>query len=315
MHPVCPGDIFVARLPRNTSAAQYKHDSTLKTDMWNLRTAALRLGALLLRMMMISGAPFLGTAFLGTAFFGTAFVTPARLNAQPAEQGAGAPAGEPRTLYARPQAPRGTIVMLPGGSGDISLDDDGDFARGKNFVVRTRDLWLARGYAVMIPDAGDGQNLRGLRNTPEYAKIVRDLVHAAHARAQGPVFLLGTSQGAVAAMNGAAHLSKAELAGVILTESVSRRSKSGETVFDASPDRVTAPALIVANRDSACRVAPADDAPRIAAAMTGASEVKVIYVRGGVTRSRECGSESPHGYFGIENAVVDQIADWLDAHR
>jgi hypothetical protein len=39
----------------------------------------------------------------------------------------------------------------------------------------------------------------------------------------------------------------------------------------------------------------------------------VIYVQGGVTRSWECGSESPHGYFGIENAVVDRIATWLDA--
>jgi pimeloyl-ACP methyl ester carboxylesterase len=256
------------------------------------------------------------TVLLGMLFFGNALLVPARLHAQPGGQGAAVPAaGEPRVLYASPQAPRGTVVMLPGGSGDVGLDEDGDVAHGKNFVVRTRDLWTARGYAVMIPDAEDGRNLRGLRNTPEYAKVVGDLVRAAHARAPGPVFLLGTSQGAVAAMNGAAHLSKAELAGVILTESVSRHSKSGETVFDASPDRVTAPALVVANRDSACRVAPPEDASRIAAAMTGAAEVKVIYVQGGVTRSWACGSESPHGYFGIESAVVDQIADWLDAHR
>jgi hypothetical protein len=244
---------------------------------------------------------------------------PAHLNAQSHEQGAAASGqtlviGRQRVLYARPQLPRGTIVMLPGGSGDVGIGEDGDLAHGKNFVVRTRALWLAHGYAVMIPDAVDGQNLRGLRSSPEYARIIQDLVQAAHAKAPGPVFLLGTSQGSIAAMNGAAHLSTAELAGVVLTESVSRRSKSGETVFDASPDRVTAPVLIVANRDSACRVAPAEDAPRIAAAVTRAPDVKVIYVQGGVTRSWECGSESPHGYFGIESAVVDQVAAWLDAH-
>jgi pimeloyl-ACP methyl ester carboxylesterase len=222
--------------------------------------------------------------------------------------------GQQRVLYARPQSPRGIIVMLPGGAGDVGIDDDGDFVHDKNFVIRTRALWLARGYAVIIPDAVDGQNMRGLRSSPEYAKVIQDLVRFAHAESAGPVFLLGTSQGSIAAMNSAAHLSKGELTGVVLTESVSRQSKSGETVFDALPDRVTVPALIVANRDSACRVAPSGDAPRIATAMTRAPAVKVLYVQGGVTRSTDCGSESPHGYFGIENAVVDKIAAWLDAH-
>jgi hypothetical protein len=222
--------------------------------------------------------------------------------------------GQQRALYARPKTQRGTLVMLPGGAGDVGIDDDGDLAHGKNFVVRTRDLWLAHGYAVLIPDALDGQNMRGERSSAEYAQIVRDLVKFARKDVAGPVFLLGTSQGSIAAMNGASHLSKDELAGVVLTESVSRKSKSGETVFDASPDHVTVPALVVANRDSACRVAPADDAPRIAAAMTSAPEVKILYVQGGVTRARDCGSESPHGYFGIERTVVDGIAAWLDVH-
>jgi Alpha/beta hydrolase family len=223
--------------------------------------------------------------------------------------------GPQRILYARPATPRGTIVMLPGGAGDLGIEADGDLTHGKNFVVRTRDMWLARGYAVVIPDALDGQSLRGRRSAPEYAQVIEALVRFAHAEARGPVFLLGTSQGSIAAMNGAAHLAKGEVAGVVLTESVSRRSKSGETVFDASPERVAVPALIVANRDSGCDVAPAEDALRIAAAMNRAPETKVIYVEGGTTRSSDCGSQSPHGYFGIESEVVSAIANWLDTHR
>jgi hypothetical protein len=223
--------------------------------------------------------------------------------------------GKQRVLLARPQLPRGIIVMLPGGAGDVGIGSSGDLAHGKNFVVRTQDLWLAHGYAVLIPDAMDGQNMRGLRSSSEYAEIIRNLVSLGHSEVPGPVFLLGTSQGSIAAMNGAAHLSKDEIAGVVLTESVSRQSKSGETVFDAFPERVTAPALIIANRDSACRVAPAEDAPRIAAAMTKASEVKVLYVDGGVKLSTDCGSQSPHGYWGIEDTVVNKIVAWLDAHQ
>ena len=223
--------------------------------------------------------------------------------------------GRQRVLYARPSSPRATIVMLPGGAGDVGIEADGDLAHGKNFVVRTRGMWLAHGYAVVIPDALNGENLRGQRSSPDYAQVIGDLVNFAQGQAPGPVFLLGTSQGSIAAMNGAAHLPKGKLAGLVLTESVSRQSKSGETVFDASPERVTVPALIVANRDSDCKVAPADDAPRIAAAMSRAPEAKVIYVQGGTTRSTDCGSQSPHGYFGIEGAVVDTIAAWLDAHK
>jgi hypothetical protein len=226
------------------------------------------------------------------------------------------PAGaKQRVLYVRPASPRGTIVMLPGGSGEAGMDEEGSVSHGNNFVVRTRALWAAQGYATVIPDALDGQNLRGLRSSPAYAQAVAAMVSFAHGETPGPVFLLGTSQGSIAAMNGAAHPLGGSVAGVVLTESVSRESKSGETVFDASPGQVSVPALIVANRDSACRVAPAEDAPRIAAAMKQAPEVNIIYVQGGLTRSRPCGSLSPHGYLGIEPEIVAKIVTWLNAHR
>lgn len=219
-----------------------------------------------------------------------------------------------RALYVSPPHPRATIVMLPGGAGDVGLTGDGDIARGNNFVVRSHALWLAAGFAVLIPDAVDGRNLRGLRSSPDYAALVGDLVVAAHVQAQGPVFLLGTSQGAIAAMNGAAHLRDGEIAGVVLTESVSRFGGSHETVFDAHPERVNVPALVVANSDDRCNVAPPEDADKIAAAMSGSPSVKVLRVSGGEQRSsRDCGSLSPHGYYGIEQQVVDGIAAWLNA--
>jgi hypothetical protein len=46
--------------------------------------------------------------------------------------------------------------------------------------------------------------------------------------------------------------------------------------------------------------------------MTGSSSVRVLYVSGGVNRSRNaCGSLTPHGYYGIEEPTVRQIADWM----
>jgi len=219
-----------------------------------------------------------------------------------------------RVLYATPSNPKAIIVMLPGGAGDIGIERTGDLRHDDNFVVRSRALWVARGYAVLIPDTVNGDNLRGLRSSPAYAALVGELVSFAHTKSPAPVFLLGTSQGSIAAMNGAAHLSAAQLAGVVLTESVSRQGGSHETVFQADPQNVRAPALVVANHDDRCDVAPPEDASQIAAAMLHSPQVRVLYVSGGTSRSsKACGSLTPHGYYGIESNVVGQIADWMDA--
>jgi hypothetical protein len=219
-------------------------------------------------------------------------------------------------LLASPPHARGTIVMLPGGSGDVGLERDGNIKHGDNFVVRTRDLWNRRGYAVLIPDTIDHANLRGRRSSPAYAHVVDELVGFAHGHVAGPVFLLGTSQGSIAAMNGAAHAANGAIAGVVLTESVSVMGGSKETVFSADPQQVRAPALVVANRDDRCNVAPPQAAPHIAASMTASHDVRVLEVSGGVSRSKkECGSLTPHGYFGIEDQVVAGISRWMEAHN
>jgi len=221
-----------------------------------------------------------------------------------------------RILFASPYDPKGTIIMLPGGAGEIGISNDGDMLHADNFLIRTRVQWIEKGYAVLIPDAVNNTNLRGLRSSPHYAALISELVDFAHTKAKGSIFLLGTSQGSIAAMNGAAHVSKGQLAGVVLTESVSVLGGSHETVFDASPDLVRIPALIVANHDDRCNVAPSQMAPRIASSLLNSPQVQVLYVSGGINHSNKtCGSLTPHGYYGIESKVISNIVSWMDEHR
>jgi pimeloyl-ACP methyl ester carboxylesterase len=218
-----------------------------------------------------------------------------------------------RVLYVAPAFPKATLVMLPGGAGDIGIQRDGDLRHGDNFVVRTRELWTNLGFAVVIPDAIDGRNMRGMRSSPAYAAVISDLVQWAHRQATGPVFLLGTSQGSIAAMNGAAHIDPSQLAGVVLTESVSVMGGSHETVFQGDLQNVHVPALVVANRQDQCNVAPPGNATRIAAAMSSSPSVKLLYVDGGQQRSADaCDSLTPHGYYGIEQEVVNAIVGWMN---
>lgn len=217
-----------------------------------------------------------------------------------------------RVLYdAPPSAVRGVIVMFPGGADDIGIEKDGQIKHGDNFVVRSRDLWTAKGYGVVLVDAIDHQSMRGKRSTAAYAEVTREIVEFAHQQANAPVWVLGTSQGSIAAMNAAAHARGSQLAGVILTESVSILGGSHETVFDAHPQDVRVPALVVANRDDQCKVAPPSMADPIAQSMRN-THATVLFVQGGIEHSsNQCASLSPHGYYGIEGKVVDDIAEWM----
>ncbi len=223
------------------------------------------------------------------------------------------PGGEhQRVMFYGPAGPmRGVIVMFPGGAGDVDIERDGTLRHDNNFVVRTRTLWARLGYGVVIVDAIGKRSLRGERSTEAYRQVIREILDYARTLTDRPLWAMGTSQGSIAAMAAGASARDGELAGIVLTESVSVVGHSGETVFDAHPERVRAPALVVANRDDTCTVAPPSRAAEIARAMTQ-SAATVLRVEGGVDQSSNpCSSLSPHGYFGIETKVVGDIAHWM----
>ena len=217
-----------------------------------------------------------------------------------------------RVLYAAPAGEtRGVIVMFSGGADDLGIEKNGDIEHTDNFVVRSRELWLAKGYGVVLVDAIGHQSMRGKRSTHAYGEVSREIVAFAHEQANAPVWALGTSQGSIAAMNAASHARPSQLAGVILTESVSILGGSHETVFDAHPEDVRVPALVLANRDDRCKVAPPSMANAIVQSLRN-TQATVLFVQGGEERSsNQCASLSPHGYYGIESEVVDDITAWM----
>ena len=198
-----------------------------------------------------------------------------------------------RALALTPDHVRSVVVMLPGGSGDVGIEPDGTVERADNILIRTAPLWLRRGFAVVIPDAVGGRNLRGSRALPVVAEAVADVVGEAHRLASGPVFLL---------------------------EAVSRLGGSHETVFDAHPERVTVPVLIVANAGDTCRVSPPEDAQKLKDAFKAARGVDVVRLSGdgdhsggghGRAGHGGCSSHSPHGLAGLEAETVRTVADWM----
>jgi hypothetical protein len=220
--------------------------------------------------------------------------------------------GTERVLFLAGQRPLAIAVLLPGGDGIIGLDEHGSVRRGGNFLVRTRDQWVAQGFAVLLPDTPNGTSLLGQRHLMAYADAIGRAIDFGRSHANLPVWLIGTSQGSTAAVNGAAHLG-AKVSGAVLTSSVTRLGRAGETLFDAEPGLVAVPVLVVSNRYDTCAVSPPGDAPTVLAALIRSSRKELMMVESNQIRSDPCEAMSPHGYLGIENVVVQRISEWIKA--
>jgi pimeloyl-ACP methyl ester carboxylesterase len=224
--------------------------------------------------------------------------------------------GTERVLFLGGQQTRAIVVLLPGGNGIISLDRGGGVHQlGGNFLVRTLGQWAALGFAVVLPDAPNGTSLTGQRHLPAYADAIGRAIDFGRSRGALPVWLIGTSAGTTAAVNGAAHLGS-KVAGAVLTSSVTRRrGSSGESIFDAEPGAVAVPVLVVSNEYDTCADTPPGDAPMVLSALTRSPRKELVMVASGqiAKGSDPCQGMSPHGYLGIEGMVVQRISEWIRA--
>lgn len=217
--------------------------------------------------------------------------------------------GTERAAFYPARQPRATVVLLAGGEGIVQIDPTG-FTRNRNFLVRSRGLWAGYGINAVVLASPDGFSLMGRRSRPEYAAALSVAVDFARARSNVPVWLVGTSMGSIGAANGAAHLA-GRVAGVVLTSSVTRPTRAGETVANSDPAAIAVPALVVANTGDTCRASPPGDAQALSQSMARASRRGVILVESHDLRSDPCQALSPHGYLGIEPSVIARIAGWI----
>jgi hypothetical protein len=220
--------------------------------------------------------------------------------------------GTERVLFLGGQGARALLVLLPGGDGIIGLDTGGAAHVGSNFLVRTTGQWVGQGFDVILPDAPNGASLLGRRHLPAYAEAIGKAIDFGRARAALPVWLIGTSQGSTAAVNGAAHLGL-KVSGAVLTSSVTRSFRGGETIFDAEPGAIAVPVLVVSNEYDTCPETPPGDAPMVLSALARAPRRELVMVTSSqiAKRADPCAAMSPHGYLGIETTVVQRISDWI----
>lgn len=229
-----------------------------------------------------------------------------------------------------PQGAKGSLVLLAGGAGFLDLDAQGCPQRLKgNSLVRFQSLFQRDGFATALVDApSDHQGQDGLgafRAQPAHAEDLGAVIADLRKRVPGPVWVIGTSRGAISAANAASRLpAGAGPDGVVLTSAVTvgtargRKAWTAQTVHDAPLEEIRVPFLIVGHAQDACMRSPASGMSGVADRIRSTPK-QVVTVEGGPGGTKRgleaCEGRSPHGYWEQDAEVEAGIVRFLGGGR
>jgi hypothetical protein len=225
------------------------------------------------------------------------------------------------------QGGRAALVLLVGGGGHLNLDDKGCArALTGNSLVRSLPHFHGAGFVTALVDAPSDHpgedGLAGFRVTAEHASDLGKVIADVRARASTPVWLVGTSRGAISAVNAAARLSGPSAPdGLVLTSALmsgfhgSQKPWLAHTVFDLPLEAIRLPILVVGHAEDKCIRSPANLMDKITARTNGARE-QVFTVTGGPGRPGRpsidaCEGRAPHGFVEQEAEVAAGIARFI----
>src|SRR5947207_3032723 len=208
------------------------------------------------------------------------------------------------------------LLFLRDGAGQMRRNADGTAALyGGNFLIRSRHKFAAAGFLVLSADA-PSDHLGGLdpfRGTAEHAQDIGAVIAYARQMARMPVWLVGTSMGTISAANAGARLRSGGPDGLVLTSSMTAPTKRSQPVNVAvDVGAITLPTLFVHNKEDGCVAATFGGVASLMEQFKRAPRKELIAVSGGSPpQSDPCQAFSRHGYLGIEDEVVGDIARWI----
>jgi hypothetical protein len=195
--------------------------------------------------------------------------------------------GGSRAVLIKPNAPRASVILIPGGDGAINAGDHGDIhSLNFNQLVRTRQAYAARGLAVLVVDA----------NTPLDGAVQY------MAAIKRPVTVIGTSRGTIRAAEGIARGARPD-ALVLTSGFLSAGSGSGQNVMSILGSPASLPrTLVIHHSQDGCRVTlPAGVDPFV---KWSAGRARAVWVSGGINEGDPCQARAHHGFNGLDGQIV-----------
>jgi pimeloyl-ACP methyl ester carboxylesterase len=124
--------------------------------------------------------------------------------------------------------------------------------------------------------------------------------------------VVGTSTGSISTVTaGGFQPALAGLRGVVITSPVTELPLADQPTFSLYASRITVPALVVWHRDDHCSVSPSAGSANLFTAIPSAEKAQRMFEHGHSVATDPCGGFSEHGYAGIEEDVVEKIAEFI----
>jgi len=211
------------------------------------------------------------------------------------------------------------VILFVGGKGTLKFTEGWLRKRGKNFLLRSRELFRAQHFNVAVFNAPSDQRSssglkKGGRTSSEHIIDINALIDDLKSKKDLPVWLVGTSRGTESVAWAAIH-SRDKISGVVLTASISEPNNNGISLPEMDLKKISAPVLLIAHQQDDCKVTPPTGAKLISAELANATKVILEYVSGGLpAKSSPCKALSAHGFYGIEKQVVTKITAFIKAN-
>jgi hypothetical protein len=226
-------------------------------------------------------------------------------------------------ILIKPERPVASVILLAGGHGALGLKNATAMRWGaQNFLVRSRAMFAGRNLIVAVMDAPSdrpkGMNAIFRMSAPHAADITAVAAHLKK-EADLPVWLVGTSMGTFSAAEGA--IAAQNIDGLVLSSTITRskpdwkiaRSHS-DGIASMALEKIAVPTLILSHRHDQCDITPAADAAKLKQRLTKAAKVSIVLLDGGkAPKSEACDALAAHGFWGIEEKAVDEIARFVTA--
>jgi dienelactone hydrolase len=212
------------------------------------------------------------------------------------------------------------LVLLIGGDGTMGFTAGQTNTGSPNFVARNRNHFAAEGFVVAVVDAANDFNslpsgLRGHRLGDAHRADLQAVMDDLRARYAGvPVWAVGHSRGTISAAVMGTSVNP-PVNGLVLAAALTGPDAIGEDLDGVALEAVTVPVLIVTHHDEQCLLTLPEDSRALQERLRAAEKLRFMRFSGGSRPiSNPCDPLSPHGYFGIDQKVVEAIAKWI-RHR
>jgi alpha-beta hydrolase superfamily lysophospholipase len=212
--------------------------------------------------------------------------------------------------------PVASLILFTGGEGTLKLSDSGQLSAGAgNFLVRTRQRWAQQGFQVAVVDAPsdhpDNISRNDFRSSAEHAVDMAVVIDALRQRTNVPVWLVGTSRGTTSAAAIGIRLQQ-RVAGLVLTSTINH-GRGNVAAMDLQ--QLTQPVLLVQHRHDQCKESLPANVQPVVDGLLKAQPRALLEFDGGQDRGDPCQPWAAHGYNGIEDEVISQIATWIKQHQ